>query len=127
MGKPTTYGQRLRYAREMAGLTQEQLAKVIGQRPTAVSAVEQGLAKRSSRTVQIANALGVRPEWLEHGRDPMTRLPQPSTEAMEVATQYDALPPQGKAAIRALLLAYGPAVSDERVADFIKPAPHHRR
>lgn len=53
-------GQRIQQARRNSGLTQEQLAEIVGLSPTHVSVIERG-AKPTKVTnlVAIANALGV--------------------------------------------------------------------
>lgn len=125
MKKPplANIGQRLRYARELAGLTQEQLAKLIGSSWTTIASIEQRGAVRTSKTLELAKAIGCRAEWLETGREPMIRPFEPTAEDLELARQINALPPQKKAAIRALVLVELPAASDERVEQFYKPAP----
>lgn len=101
-----TLGERLRYARELAHLTQAQLAKLIGQAPTSIASLEQRPDQRSTYVVELAEAVGVRPEWLALGREPMTRPPLPAAEDLELARQIGSLPPAHKAAVRALVLAY---------------------
>jgi transcriptional regulator with XRE-family HTH domain len=101
-----TYGQRLSYARELAGITQKQLGKLIDQAPTTIANIEQGNTARSTRTVQIAAALGVRAEWLEHGYEPMVRSPAPEVNDLELLQMITRLPPAQKAAVRALVLSF---------------------
>lgn len=58
------FGERLKAAREAAGLTQEELAKKSGVKQGTISKIERGDSDSSTFTVQLAIACGVRPEWL---------------------------------------------------------------
>ena len=58
-------GRRIKIARENAGLTQEDLAKVIGCTPQHVSAMERGLkTPRLDTFITIANATHVSADYL---------------------------------------------------------------
>ncbi len=60
-----TYGERLRLARNHAGLSQQQLADKAGCSQPNVSVAENSATITGSEfTVQFAKACGVRPEWL---------------------------------------------------------------
>ncbi|EIE1693577.1 helix-turn-helix transcriptional regulator [Salmonella enterica] len=65
-----SFSERLAYAMEHAGYTQGALAKAVGM---AQSSINQLLTKASGsrKTVEIANVLGVRAEWLATGVSPM--------------------------------------------------------
>lgn len=65
------FGERLRKAREYAGLSQAQLAEHIGISQPAISQLEKGDGTGSEFTVQFAVRCGVRPEWLATGELPM--------------------------------------------------------
>jgi SOS-response transcriptional repressor LexA len=66
-----TVGQRLKYARELAGLTQAELAKAAGVTQQSIQQLEQGLHKSSRALVHMAEALSVRPAWLAKGQGEM--------------------------------------------------------
>ncbi|MCX2780401.1 LexA family protein [Microbulbifer thermotolerans] len=65
----TTVGDRLRYARKAAKMTQQQLADRIGITKSAVSQVELGMSKGLSHTslVRACRVLNLSPEWLSEG------------------------------------------------------------
>jgi phage repressor protein C with HTH and peptisase S24 domain len=66
-----TYGQRVKAAREHAGLSQKQLGQALGGlKQPSVLAIEKRETK-SKYTLEIARITGVRAEWLEDGRAPM--------------------------------------------------------
>jgi len=52
---------------QKAGLTQSQLAEAVGVSQGAIQKLVSGKAKSTTKLVQIANVLGVRPEWLSEG------------------------------------------------------------
>jgi DNA-binding XRE family transcriptional regulator len=60
--------ERIRAARLAAGLTQAQLASILGTHQSAVSGWERGLAPRAHRLPQIAAALGVTVDALLGGQ-----------------------------------------------------------
>ena len=62
---------RFKQAREAAGLRQHELERLTGISQQSLSKIERGDTKRTRHLVAIANALGVRPEWLETGDGPM--------------------------------------------------------
>lgn len=71
-----TLGQRLRQAREQAGLSQSELARRVGIKQPTVSDLEQDKSKDSRYTVQLAKATGANATWLATGRGEMaTREP----------------------------------------------------
>lgn len=58
------FRKRLREARRNAGMTQADLAKVIGVTRVAVSAWENGTSPKAYTLVKVARRLGVSAEWL---------------------------------------------------------------
>lgn len=66
-----TIAERLVHARERAGLTQEQLAAAARVSQGTIGNIESGLRKRPRDIIAIADAVGVRPQWLETGKGPI--------------------------------------------------------
>lgn len=65
----TTFADRLKESRVRAGLTQEGLAKAIGQKSQSViSSIESGQNKSTSYLPEIAKAVGVDAFWLKTGK-----------------------------------------------------------
>ena len=65
----TTYGERLRKARELKGMSQAELARRLGLKPQAVQYLEEprNMAQGSRHTARFADALGVDAVWLGSG------------------------------------------------------------
>jgi len=80
--KTKDIGKRLRQAREAADLTQPQLAELAGVSQALISALERGVRKQSRSVVRLADALGVRPEWLSDGDGPMEAGPTDQMRAI---------------------------------------------
>jgi len=61
------YGERLRLAREQAGLSQEELASRTNGlvKQGSISKIERGDQKRSSFDIDLAIALDIHPKWLK--------------------------------------------------------------
>lgn len=62
-----TTSERVRQARKHAGLTQRQLADLVGVRQPTLSDLERGESQSSAMLIQIAAACGVNPNWLATG------------------------------------------------------------
>ena len=62
---------RMKQAREAAGLTQPQLAKKAGVSPGTIGNIESGTRKQPRELLAIAAALRVTPTWLQSGTPPM--------------------------------------------------------
>ena len=74
-------GARVRFARDLAGLTQEQLADLVGMkgpdRRSVIGDIEHGRRGLSLKTlIAIAHALDVNPAWLDFGR-PFAKMERP--------------------------------------------------
>ncbi len=70
MSDPNEIGQRIREARKQRGLTQDQLADVVGVSRSAVAQWETGRAGQvTGNLARIADVLGVGVEHLTHGRN----------------------------------------------------------
>jgi transcriptional regulator with XRE-family HTH domain len=72
-GSGTTLAERLRWARERRGLSQQELAQRIGLRQSAIGNLESGARQRPRDQRKLAEALGVNELWLETGRGPRDR------------------------------------------------------
>ncbi|MDU7196961.1 MAG: helix-turn-helix transcriptional regulator [Enterobacteriaceae bacterium] len=78
-----TLAERLKEARSARGLTQKALGELVGVSQAAIQKIETGKAEQTTKLVDIARALKVRPEWLGSGLG-----------AMKVSD--DALPPENE-------------------------------
>lgn len=66
-----TFADRLNLAMKEGGFTQGSLAEAVGMAQPSVWKLTSGKASSSRKSVQIAMVLGVRPEWLSEGIEPM--------------------------------------------------------
>lgn len=63
-------GERVKQAREERGWSQKQLADAVGLKQPTIAALEGPKSDGSKHVVEIAIALGVRPQWLALGQMP---------------------------------------------------------
>ena len=63
----TSLSERLKYARERAGLKQTELANLAGCKQATISKIERGTILASAALPALANALGCNAYWLEQG------------------------------------------------------------
>ncbi|HBQ2161145.1 TPA: helix-turn-helix transcriptional regulator [Klebsiella pneumoniae] len=63
----TTLAERLREARKAASMTQKTLGDAVGVSQAAIQKIETGRAAQTTKLLDIAKALRVRPEWLSSG------------------------------------------------------------
>lgn len=68
----TTLAERLREARKAASMTQKTLGDAVGVSQAAIQKIETGRAAQTTKLLDIANALRVRPEWLSSGTGAMS-------------------------------------------------------
>lgn len=87
----TPFGQRIYEARKHAGLTQTQLANACGLAQSTLGELEVK-GDSSMRTVQIAEACGVRAQWLADGSGPMVDVRRLPPEVEQLAAEMIALP-----------------------------------
>jgi transcriptional regulator with XRE-family HTH domain len=101
----TTLGARIRQARDAAGLTQEQLATLMGRDQQWIHKVESGKIKRLTTEVimEIAGHTNSSPSWLALG---IEELDKASEEAMTVAIHYDHLPVEIRNKVLTLIAEY---------------------
>ena len=69
--KNTTFADRLTLAMEEAGYNQATLGAAIGMSQPSVWKLTSGKTKNTRKLYEISKVLGVRPEWLAEGSDPM--------------------------------------------------------
>ncbi|MFC6122200.1 XRE family transcriptional regulator [Citrobacter bitternis] len=69
--KKESLADRLNQAMELTGISQGALAKASGVAQPTIWRLTSGNARGSTKIVEIANALGVRVEWLSTGEGPM--------------------------------------------------------
>lgn len=62
-----TLAQRLTAAMKVAGMTQSELAKKAGISQAAIQKITSGKSQSTTKLLEIASALNVRPEWLGRG------------------------------------------------------------
>lgn len=58
------FAERVIAARHARGFTQKELAALVGVSQQAITNIEKGLARSNRKLLQLADALGVAPEWL---------------------------------------------------------------
>lgn len=108
-------GERLLQARQIAGLSQKQLAGRSGLSQKTISKIEIGKQSKSTQMLRLAAACGVRPEWLASGEEPMkvvvggtASVPASynilSTTALELARLWDEAPAATKEAVQRTLV-----------------------
>jgi transcriptional regulator with XRE-family HTH domain len=102
-----TLGERLRRAREHAGLTQKELEEKSGVLQQMISKVENGRQETSAYVVQLAIACGVRPEWLALGQGEMVAVEvnksQLTYEMQQVVSQMAAMEPSEQYKVRKMI------------------------
>lgn len=89
-----TFGQRLRHARELRGLTQRRLAQLSKVSQSAIGNYESGLRASSRSLLNLARTLEVNPAWLETGQPPMEAAEAPASWLLRDEPQADAGMPQ---------------------------------
>ncbi|WP_317472102.1 helix-turn-helix transcriptional regulator, partial [Cronobacter sakazakii] len=62
-----TLAERLKKAREKAGLSQLQLAEQVGLTQQSIAKIENGVTEQPRKIKQLALALGVTANWLQYG------------------------------------------------------------
>lgn len=72
-----TLADRLNYAMHEMGMSQGQLAKAANMAQPTIWRIASGNAKGTTKIFELADALGIRPEWLSSGAGPMRNKEQP--------------------------------------------------
>lgn len=96
----TTLGERLKIAREQAGLTQQELEAKSGVKQATISKLELGKNKTEETAygVHLAVACGVRPQWLVLNEGPMLEGLKPDEATL--LEKYRGSDNSGKTAIQ---------------------------
>lgn len=81
------FKDRLKAAREKAGLTQAQLGEAVGMTQATISDLERGKSVSTAFNARIAEACGVSSIWLEIGRGDME--PRPANREPAAITARD--------------------------------------
>lgn len=110
-----TIGERVREAREDAGLTIKELAADVGMAKSTLGDLEQGASKSTTKLHRIATRLNVRVEWLETGRGVKAVAATPKEESQDSTARlatglsttaaHDVRPDFGRMAAATRLLA----------------------
>lgn len=79
----STLAERLKRARESAGISQAELGRRVGISYASVQLIEAGTTQATRYIVPMSQELGVRAEWLHDGKEPM----RPDIDATLVARQ----------------------------------------
>ncbi|EOV9621737.1 XRE family transcriptional regulator [Cronobacter sakazakii] len=66
-----TLAERLKRARTQQGISQKALGEMVGISQAAIQKIETGKAAQTTKLMDLAHALKVRPEWLSSGEEPM--------------------------------------------------------
>lgn len=82
---PASIGERLRWAREQAGLTQTQIARMLNYHRPTISQIEAGQrVVRPDEIARFASLYGVQEGWIMHGE---TGIPANQDARVEIAAR----------------------------------------
>ncbi len=73
-----TFAERLRYARDLRGLSQQELARACGLSQSAISSYESSNRKSPHKLLVLAQALKVNIYWLSRGQGNIEPDPEPA-------------------------------------------------
>lgn len=123
----TTYAQRLKAARDHAGLSQSELGRQVDMSAQSIQYLEDSekAAQGSNKTASIASVCGVSALWLETGQGTMTAgADAPLPSARGLATAIKTLPAGLQRAVGLVIgeLADGSEVAGSRVYALSKGA-----
>lgn len=98
-------GEKIKYYREMIGMSQEELARKTGYAGrSAISRIESGLRDiTQSKVIQFAHVLGVDPIELVDDREPTVVIQPIETDKQKLLDFIDQLPDEQLPIYRALL------------------------
>ncbi|MBU2774298.1 helix-turn-helix transcriptional regulator [Acidithiobacillus ferrooxidans] len=122
-----TFSERVKYARERLGLSQEALAQLLGISQPGVYRMERS-SKSSRNLLALASILGVRPEWLQNGTGemenprPRTAQPVPCSDNIKEVAAFENDVPAGYQVIQAIDVHFG-AGSRYALGDYPEEKP----
>ncbi len=99
-------GKRLKEARELAGLTQEELGQLVGVTGSAITNYERETSHPKEKILYaLINALKIEPNYLFQDCVSTLRRPAPalSADALQVARDYASLDNYGQSAVKAII------------------------
>ena len=99
-----TLGGRLRKRRKELGWTQMYLADQVGTSQAVIQKIENGKSLRPRILEQIANALSVKPAWLQFGVEEVGEL---NEEAIELARAWSKLEEPHRSAMKEAIMKIG--------------------
>lgn len=121
-----TIYERIRYLRTKAGMTQDDLARVMGYKDRSmITKIEAGKVDISqTKIVEFANALNTTPAylmgWIEQSFDEASEKEEYSpktTQARSLAKGVDRMPPAQRDAIMNLMIGLYPGIFEKGIDD----------
>ncbi len=113
----TPYGKRLSQAIEFAGITQEELADMVGLSQPTVNYLLHKTKRGSSKTLQIAKVCGVSSDWLSTGTGDMVESVKSNIRPADQPTRFVPIISSIQAGNWSEAIdLYEPGYSDETVA-----------
>lgn len=101
---------RLKWRRKQLKLTQAQLAEKAGMTQQMIQQLEARKVLTTGKVVALAGALGVRPQWLESGEEPI-QDGELGADDQKFLAAYHELPPEEKTAVQILVFRGRPRSS----------------
>ncbi len=98
----STLADRLKYAREQKGLTQQQLADICGVAQQTIDAIEGGVSLKPRKIDAISRALEVSPAWLQFGVEEIDNL---DADSITLAQAWMNLEEPFKTAVKQMVLS----------------------
>lgn len=116
-----TIGSRVKERREELNWTQVELATLAGVSPGTIGNLESGIRENPRQLLEIADALGVKPEWLKTGRLPKL-ADGGNLTAPAMTIQAGNVVPITKISVRDAVMALGQALAGRDAEMELAPA-----